>query len=112
MRRIPPFPLLAVIALLAFASIETVGLAEEQSADVIVYGGSPGGVAAAVAVARAGKSVIVVEPRQHVGGLMSGGLSKTDIGSTPQLFGGIALEFFKRANAHYGTSWSAANRVC
>ena len=106
------YRLLAVVSLLAVASIETSGYAEEKSADVIVYGGSPGGVAAAVAASRAGKSVIVVEPRKHLGGLMSGGLSKTDLGPKPQLFGGIALEVFRRANAHYGTPWSAVNRVC
>jgi hypothetical protein len=53
-----------------------------------------------------------VEPRKHIGGLMTGGLSKTDLGPKLQLFGGIALEFFRRANSHYGTPWSPANRVC
>jgi hypothetical protein len=43
-------------------------------ADVVVVGGGPAGVAAAVAAARAGASVILVERYNHLGGLWTGGL--------------------------------------
>ena len=46
--------------------------------DVIVYGSTPGGFCAAIAAAREGASVILVEPTQHIGGLSTGGLSHCD----------------------------------
>lgn len=53
------------------------GFAQESS-DVIVYGSTPGGFCAAIASAREGASVILLEPTQHVGGLSTGGLSHCD----------------------------------
>ncbi len=49
-----------------------------NSADVIVYGSTPGGFCAAIAAAREGASVILLEPTAHVGGLSTGGLSHCD----------------------------------
>lgn len=49
-----------------------------KSADVIVYGATPGGFCAAIAAAREGASVILLEPTKHVGGLSTGGLSHCD----------------------------------
>ncbi len=60
-----------------FLSTTAVGFAQ-QSADVIVYGSTPGGFCAAIAAAREGASVILLEPTQHVGGLSTGGLSHCD----------------------------------
>lgn len=68
------------------------------SADVIVYGASPAGLAAATAVAREGLTVIVVEPTTQIGGLMTGGIACADTG-TPQFVGGLAAEFFETAAA-------------
>ena len=48
------------------------------SADVIVYGSTPGGYCAAIAAAREGASVILLEPTTHVGGMNTGGLSFSD----------------------------------
>lgn len=50
----------------------------QNAADVIVYGSTPGGFCAAIAAAREGASVILLEPTQHVGGLSTGGLSHCD----------------------------------
>lgn len=50
----------------------------QSSADVIVYGSTPGGFCAAIAAAREGASVILLEPTAHVGGLSTGGLSHCD----------------------------------
>lgn len=52
--------------------------ADTRSADVIVYGSTPGGVCAAIAAAREGASVILLEPTRHVGGMNTGGLSFSD----------------------------------
>src|SRR5688572_11659914 len=74
--------------------------AAEPAVDVLVYGGTSAGVAAAVEVARAGKSVLLVEPGKHLGGLTSGGLGWTDLGN-PNVVGGIAREFYHRLWLHY-----------
>lgn len=50
----------------------------QESADVVVYGSTPSGFCAAIAAAREGASVILLEPTQHVGGLSTGGLSHCD----------------------------------
>jgi len=52
--------------------------AETNSADVIVYGSTPGGFCAAIAAAREGASVILLEPTGHIGGMNTGGLSFSD----------------------------------
>jgi hypothetical protein len=67
---------------------------------VVVYGGTSGGVAAAVQAARMGKSVVLIEPGKHLGGLTSGGLGATDIGNKAAI-GGLAREFYQRVGKHY-----------
>jgi len=71
------------------------------ASDVCVYGGTSGGVVAAVQAARMGKRVVLVEPGRHLGGMTSGGLSAVDIGN-PRSVGGIAREYFSRLVASYG----------
>jgi hypothetical protein len=67
-----------VITTLVFSiSISTPGRCK-TSADVIVYGSTPGGYCAAIAAAREGASVILLEPTHHVGGMNTGGLSFSD----------------------------------
>ena len=75
--------------------------------DVVVYGGTSAGVAAAIQVARSGKTVVLIEPSKHVGGLTSGGLGATDIGNK-RVIGGISREFYRRVRAHYAKplSWN------
>ncbi len=68
--------------------------------DVVVYGGTSSGVAAAIQVARMGKSVVIVEPGQHLGGLTAGGLGWTDSGRK-SVIGGISREFYQRIKQHY-----------
>ncbi len=72
-----------------------------HEADVCVFGGTSGGVAAAVQVARMGKTVVLAEPGRHLGGMTSGGLSAVDIGD-PRSVGGIAREYFTRLVGKYG----------
>ena len=70
------FPILTTSLVLLF-SIITPGRAQAR-ADVIVYGSTPGGYCAAIAAAREGASVILLEPTTHVGGMNTGGLSFSD----------------------------------
>jgi hypothetical protein len=69
--------------------------------DVVVYGATSAGVCAAVAAARAGASVVLLEPGRHVGGMTSGGLGYTDVGDV-RVLGGMAAEFRAAVAAHYG----------
>jgi hypothetical protein len=73
---------------------------EEHVADVVVYGGTPGGLAAAIAAARLGSRVIVVEPNFHIGGMTTSGLGKSDI-ENRAMIGGIFQEFVKGQYRHY-----------
>jgi hypothetical protein len=84
------------------AAFEAAPLAEgaEQQVDVVIYGGTSAGVAAAVQVARMGHSVIVIEPTDHLGGLTTSGLGFTDSGDK-RVIGGIAREFYRRIRKHY-----------
>ncbi len=76
--------------------------AQEASStyDVVVYGGTSAGVVAAVQAARLGKSVVLVAPETHLGGLTSGGLGWTDTGRK-EVVGGISREFYQRLKRHY-----------
>lgn len=75
--------------------------------DVVVYGATPGGIVAAVAASRMGASVALVEPYDHIGGMMTNGLSWTDRGDVA-VIGGIAMEFFNRVAAIEGVAWRFA----
>ena len=70
------------------------------SFQIVVYGGTAGGVAAAIQAARMGKSVVLIEPTGRLGGLTTGGLGQTDIGNK-QVIGGISREFYRRIRQHY-----------
>jgi hypothetical protein len=68
--------------------------------DLIVYGGTAGGAMTAVAAAREGLNVLLIEPGQHIGGMATGGLSRTDFGKK-EVIGGYALEFYWRMGLKY-----------
>ncbi len=71
------------------------------SADVVVYGGTSGGVIAAVKARRMGRSAVLIEPGRHLGGMSASGLGNTDIGNK-QAIGGMARDFYRRVGKHYG----------
>jgi hypothetical protein len=80
---------------------------ELVSADLCVYGGSGAGVMAAVQAARMGKSVALVEPGWHLGGMSIEGLGGTDIDNHADFqnsvaVGGLALDFYRRVSDRYG----------
>jgi hypothetical protein len=78
-----------------------------ETYDVVVYGGTSAGVIAAVQAKKMGKSVIVVGPDVHLGGLSSGGLGYTDTGNKA-VIGGLARNFYHRVWVEYqkDTTWA------
>ena len=79
--------------------------------DVVIYGGNSAAITAAVQAKRMGKSVIVVSPDIHLGGLTSGGLGFTDTGKK-EVIGGISREFYQKLYDHYETeeAWKWQDR--
>lgn len=71
-----------------------------DKAEIVVYGGTPGGLAAAIAAARLGNEVLLVEPNLHVGGMVTSGLGKSDI-ENRAMIGGLFREFIERQRQHY-----------
>lgn len=69
--------------------------------DLIVYGGTAGGVIAAVTAAREDLRIALLEPGNHLGGMVTGGLSATDHGEK-EVVGGYSREFYERLGRHYG----------
>lgn len=68
--------------------------------EVVVYGATPGGIAAAITAAREHARVALLEPSSHIGGMMASGLGFSDIG-LKQSVGGLALHFYRRLAAAY-----------
>ncbi|MBK1882254.1 FAD-dependent oxidoreductase [Luteolibacter pohnpeiensis] len=71
--------------------------------DVIVYGGTSGGVTAAVQAAKMGKTVALISPTKHLGGMTSSGLGWTDLGDE-KILGGLSRDFYHRVYLHYETA--------
>lgn len=70
------------------------------SADVIIYGGTSAAITTAVQIVKMGKSVIIVTPDKHLGGLSSSGLGFTDTGNK-SVIGGLSREFYHRIYQYY-----------
>ena len=68
--------------------------------DIVIYGGTAAAVTAAVQAKRMGKSVVIVSPDKHLGGLSSGGLGWTDTGNKA-VIGGLARDFYHRIWKYY-----------
>jgi hypothetical protein len=71
-----------------------------RSSDLVIYGCNSGAITAAIQAKRMGKSVILVCPERHLGGLTSGGLGWTDSGNKA-VIGGLSREFYHRVWEHY-----------
>ncbi|MGD9856534.1 MAG: FAD-dependent oxidoreductase [Planctomycetaceae bacterium] len=72
----------------------------EASFDIAVVGGTPGGIAAAVAAARLGRKVALIESHRHLGGMSASGLGKSDI-EHREMIQGMFAEFTGRIHRHY-----------
>lgn len=71
-----------------------------QSYDLCVYGGSASACVAAIQAARMGKSVVLVSPLKHVGGMVTSGLTATDM-NKHKCIGGVTAEFYGRIYEYY-----------
>jgi hypothetical protein len=76
---------------------------EAPATDLVVYGGTAAGVMTAYSAAKQGLHVILLEPGVHLGGMVTGGLSATDLGHF-QIIGGYARDFYMQAASHYGVT--------
>ena len=112
--------ILIFIAAFTFLSITDAGriiknnqpeFKEVYTADIIIYGGTSAAIIAAVEVVKSGKSVLIVSPEQHLGGLTSGGLGFTDTGNKA-VIGGLSREFYHRVWLHYkdDAAWNWQNQ--
>jgi len=91
---------LAILLLLGACGPAELVKDQLHRADLIIYGGTAAAVTAAVQARRMGKSVIVVSPDRHLGGLSSGGLGYTDTGDK-SVIGGLSRTFYQRVYEHY-----------
>jgi hypothetical protein len=69
--------------------------------DVIIYGGTPAGITAAIQVKKSGLSVAIVEFSQQIGGMTTSGLGATDLGAEDAI-GGLSRTFYQEIAAYYG----------
>ncbi|MFT3784201.1 MAG: FAD-dependent oxidoreductase [Nibricoccus sp.] len=79
------------------------GPQRQISADLCIYGGTAGGVIAAVQAARLGLRTVILEPGPKIGGMTASGLGLTDLGHKAAI-GGLAREFYRRVGKEYGVS--------
>lgn len=91
-----------VLCCVLFALIRSsaAGQQTESEVDVVVYGATPSGIAAAVSAAKDDCSVLLVEPTHRIGGMITSGLSHTDFHSRESLSGSY-LSFAKRVKSYY-----------
>lgn len=71
--------------------------------DIAIYGGTASGIIAAVTAAQRGKTVVVLQPGKHVGGMTTGGLGWTDYGRK-HVIGGKSRQFYNLVGQLYGKS--------
>lgn len=99
------FKLIKLITVFFFVS-QFCQAQKNYTADVVIYGGTASAVMAAVQIKKMGKTVIIVSPDIHLGGLSSGGLGFTDTGNK-EVIGGLSKEFYQNLYKHYDSekSW-------
>jgi hypothetical protein len=95
--------LLFLITLTAFIHV---GQLRAEETDVMVVGGTPGGIATAVTAARLGHRVMLTEYHRHIGGMSASGLGASDI-EHREMIQGFFREFVDRVKAHYVAAYGA-----
>jgi len=98
LRRVVGFFAIVGLCSSSFSAVEVA--TKSPPYDIVVYGGTSGGIIAAVQAAKMKKSVVLIEPSKHLGGLTSGGLGATDIGNKSAI-GGLSRVFYRRVAEHY-----------
>src|SRR4051812_13458724 len=101
----------AILTLWHVSACDDCRVRATETVDIVVYGGTSSGIIAAVQARRMGKTVVLLEPSNHVGGLTTGGLGATDIGNKSAI-GGLARDFYHRVWQHYqpGAAWNRETR--
>ena len=94
------------LTILLFAFMVSFGLAAQNHYDLVVVGGNPGGIMAAISAARLGKNSVILERTAYVGGLPANGLGATDI-ATRAATTGLFREFVDRVKKHYVDTYGA-----
>ncbi|MFZ4260684.1 FAD-dependent oxidoreductase [Sphingobacterium sp. HJSM2_6] len=92
--------LISLIFLFQYFLLSMIYAKDSYQADVIIYGGTSAAITAAIQIKKSNKSVIIVSPDQHLGGLSSGGLGYSDTGDK-SVIGGLAKDFYHRIYLHY-----------
>ncbi|UCF17315.1 MAG: FAD-dependent oxidoreductase, partial [Phycisphaerales bacterium] len=103
MRKSLSFALLCTIVVLVFTSgclSRGASANTSETYDVVIYGGTSAAISAAVQARRLDKTVVIVCPERHLGGLTAGGLGWTDSGRK-EVIGGVSREFYRRVKKHY-----------
>lgn len=77
--------------------------------EVVVYGATPAGIAAALNAARTGRTVALIEPSRNLGGMLTGGLSYTDFRSLESLQGTFR-DYMERVEKHYRSRYGENSR--
>ncbi len=83
--------------------------AAQSGHDVVIIGGTPGGISTAITAARMGRTALIVEYYNHLGGMTTSGLGKSDI-TTAGAIGGLWDEFVARVLAHYTETYGAESQ--
>ncbi|MGV3502592.1 MAG: FAD-dependent oxidoreductase [Adhaeribacter sp.] len=102
---------LLLVFLLVYTFLPAPARAKAKEFDICVYGETPAGIMAAIQAARMGKSVVLLSTSSTVGGVMTSGLTATDINKYKAI-GGIAREVFQRLYAYYADpkAWKYQDR--
>lgn len=85
---------------LLFLALSGIFAQKSKTYDVVIYGGTSAGIASAIQTSRMGKTVVMIEPTDRIGGLTTGGLGQTDIGNK-FVIGGISREFYQGIRNYY-----------
>ena len=89
-----------VLIALFFSIIFEKEAKSQNEYDIVIYGGTSAGIVADIQSSRMGKSVLLIEPSQRIGGMTTGGLGATDIGNKKAI-GGISREFYQNIRKYY-----------
>ncbi|MCP4786341.1 MAG: FAD-dependent oxidoreductase [Fuerstiella sp.] len=96
--------------ILCFGLMPAVSLASAEAHDVVVYGGTPGGITAAISAAREGAAVILLEQTRHVGGLSTSGLNRDEANHLDRkTLGGLGEQFVNEAVKRSNGLWTEDN---
>ena len=89
-----------ILMILIITLVQRPVRSETEKYDIVIYGGTSAGVTAAIQAKAMGRSVVLIEPTNRLGGLTSGGLGQTDIGNKAAI-GGLSRDFYRKVRQHY-----------